>query len=226
MNFASQDPQAENHSAAPLPGVPLPAASVLSAPRRPRRPVLSLMELVAYQIKVREQKVDMILTMARTKTAGWQAMADVFDAELARLETEIQAERKRQDEQAAEVARTQARAAEIVARGQENLGMCRLGFRGLPFSLHAIAHNSLILHRYLVDLFEFAGQVGTIFWCTSLLLGSDENSRRETKKGTLNSTNAPHCCNRRRKTRTRLHCIANRNDTEPISCGVVARMVR
>ena len=132
MNFASQDPQAENHSAAPLPGVPLPAASVLSAPRSPRRPVLSLMELVAYQIKVREQKVDMILTMARTKTAGWQAMADVFDAELARLETEIQAERKRQDErqirlaeQAAEVARTQVRAAEIIARNQENWGMRR-----------------------------------------------------------------------------------------------------
>ena len=140
----------------PVPVPPLPVAVPLKLPLKvaPPCPVLSLQQLVASQIRIREQKFDVLLKMARTEANGWhwQAQAAVFDAELARLDHEIQAEYARLHErqvrlaqQAAENARVKALAAETIARDRKNWGMWRQGFN----SLQNCSHNYFILHRHL-----------------------------------------------------------------------------
>jgi hypothetical protein len=120
MNAAPPDPTAAHHPAAPLSAAPLPAASLSAAPHPGRGDrILSLEELVNCETRMHEQKIEMLLMVrAGVKIHDWQAKAVLFDAELARLDNEIQAKRELQA-RLVEDARVQKRAAEMARVAQE-----------------------------------------------------------------------------------------------------------
>ncbi len=75
--------------------------------------ILSIHELVVSQIRIREQKYEMLL-----RDNDWRSKVALFDVELARLDNEIQAKRELQA-RLVEDARIQKRAAEIARAARE-----------------------------------------------------------------------------------------------------------
>jgi hypothetical protein len=145
---AHLDPDAERPAALqpPLPATSLPAAPHSGCGGR----ILSLHELVVNQIRIREQKYKMLL-MAR---AGddmnvLRSKVALFDAELARLENEIQAKQELQA-RLVEDARIQKRAAEMARVAQEQAQERQMRHWGTR--RWGIYQSSLQNRRHLFDL--------------------------------------------------------------------------